>query len=745
MSAKFIKIIFSLLLLFSVYEKLYCQDYTIKDKTKYYIKTDNFDNVSQYSMEYYFNDAIFKKVAKSLKISKSEAEEVIKNCRSSYRPVKNWNTFGYVMYKVCDFIVPLESRYFYKEEMWLMYVANDANTHLESKYLSTNGKGFFVMGKPENISLSLNPNTNYQSITNTVSSSINNNSYTKPQKDPALTNSILADRAKTSAWGWNTRYFNPEYKGLPLRLKPPFTKDIYQELGSHYGARVSPDGLKNIVEQCAFENWPTFYKQHPNPSQLFVGPFRNLIVEEVVTFKNEQKSNEYELNDIYSIIYISDKLNTHAPKELLSDDGVGFFMCVPAAVLQEGKSNTYTYNNFTLDDFGKKRGFQNWTTKRRVYIQDMNYIDESFDVSLKATDIEIKNELNINDQELAQLKEWCNIKYRPDDLNTAQKVKDAQRNAKFLDVVVYNLLGSNIGNILYMPANENMHLPIGMRPKNSDGWYFTSRTNIDLKEPSTTYKNNILATTDASMEKYSKEQAAREKQMKMDAEKLADWRLNNELKGSMIYQYSFWNYNLNREDFTYKVVTVFGPPDQDITKEDEINMDKLVGGKPYAIVYKEGYDDVESEQYITKQTGSHRFSVNTSYNYTIPKRYASSTSNTTSSYKQSEDAIEEARKKADAAMQDMMDSKSLDRTELIQKSTSDIFKGMNFIDKDTKVTVTDVPSSDKFYNENKNYIGKIGTVEMLTENGDGTYYGMIKFEGEKHAAVFYKVKIKVNN
>ncbi|HMV15372.1 MAG TPA: hypothetical protein PKK18_12350 [Chitinophagales bacterium] len=719
------------------------QDYEIKDKTKYYIKTDNFDNVSQYSMEYYFNDAIFKKVAKSLKISKSEAEEVIKNCRSSYRPVKNWNTFGYVMYKVCDFIVPLESKYFYKEEMWLMYVANDANTHLESKYLSTNGKGFFVMGKPENISLSLNPNTNYQSINNTVSSTTNNNSYTKPKKDPALTNSILADRAKTSAWGWKTRYFNPEYKGLPLRLKPPFTKDMYKELGSHYGARVSPDGLKNIVEQCAFENWPTFYKQHSNPSQLFVGPFRNLIVEEVVTFKNKQKSNEYELNDVYTIIYISDKLNAHAPKELLSDDGLGFFMCVPAAVLQEGKSNTYTYNNFTLDDFGKKRSFQNWTTKRRVYVQDMNYIDESFDVSLKATDMEIKNELNINDQELAQLKEWCNIKYRPDDLNTAQKVKDAQRNAKFLDVVVYNLLGSNIGNILYMPAKENMHLPIGMRPKNNDGWYFTSRTNIDLKEPSTTYKNSILATTDASMEKYSKEQAAREKQMKMDAEKLADWRLNNELKGSMIYQYSFWNSQLNREDFTYKVVTIFGPPDQDITKEDEINMDKLVGGQPKAIVYKEDYDDVESEQYITKQTGSHRFSVNTGYNYTIPKRYASSSTNTPS-YKQADDAVKEAQKKVDAAMKDLLDGKSLDRTELIQKSTTDIFRGMNFIEKDTEVTVIDVPSSDKFYNENKKYIGKTGTVEMLTENGDGTHYGMIKFAGEKNATVFYKVKININ-
>jgi len=621
-----------------------------------------------------------------------------------------------------------------------MYVANDANPHLESKYLSTNGKGFFVMGKPENISLSLNPKTNYQVITNIASSS-NNNSYTKPKKDPALTKSILADKAKTSAWGWKTRYFNPEYKGLPLRLKPPFTKDIYKELGSHYGAKVSPDGLKNIVEQCAFENWPTFYKQHPNPSQLFVGPFRNLILEEVVTFKNEQKSNEYVLNDNYTIIYISDKLNSHAPKELLSDDGVGYFMCVPAAMLQEGKSNTYTYNNFTLDDFGKKRGFQNWTTKKRVYVQDMDYIDESFNVSLKATDTEIKAELNINDQELAQLKEWCNIKYRPDDLNSAQKVKDAQRNAKFLDVVVYNLLGSNIGNILYMPTNENMHLPIGMRPKNSDGWYFTSRTNIDLKEPSTTYKNSILATTDASMEKYSKEQAAREKQMKMDAEKLADWRLNNELKGSMIYQYSNWNYNLKIEEFAYKVVTIFGPPDQDLTKEDEINMDKLVGGKPAVKVYKKDFDDVESEQYITKQTGSHRFTVNTSYNYTIPKRYASS-STSTSSYKQSSEAVKEAKKKVDEAMQDIIDSKSIYRQELIQKSTSDIFNGKNIIESNTKVTVVNVPSSDKFFNENKKYIGKTGLVEMLTENGDGTYYGMIKFEGEKHAAVFYKVYVK---
>jgi len=745
---KLMKWIFSCVFAIAVYQVV-AQDYYVKDKTKYYIKTDNFDNVSQYSMDLYFDDGIFKTIAKSLKISKSEAEAVIKSCRSSNRPVKYWNTFGYVMYKICEFKVPLKSQYLYNEQICLMYVANDANTHLESKYLSTDGKGFFVMGMPKNISLSPNANTNYQATNNPVISSTisTTNSYTKPKKDPALTNSILADKQKTSAWNWKTRYFNPEYKGLPMRLKPPFTKDDYKKLGSHYGAKVSPDGLKSIVEQCAFENWPLYYKQHLNPSQLFIGPFRNLMVEEVVTFKNEEKSNEYGINNYYSIIYVSDKLNTHAPKELLSDDGLGFFMCVPAIVLQEGRSNSYIYTPFTLDDFGKKRGFQNWTTKKRVYIHDMNYIDESFDVSLKATDSEIKNELNITEQELAQLKEWCNIKYRPDDVNTAQKVKDAQRNAKFLDAVVYNLLGSNIGNILYMPTNENLHLPAGMRPKNSDGWYFTSRTNIDQKEPSSSYKNSILATTDASMEQFRKEQAAREEQMRIDAEKLSDWRLNNERKGVAIYQLDGRNYNNNVEPYSYKVVTIFGPPDQKFLEIDRKELNKILGVTEEQIItfrYNIGMNEVDAEKEITSNTGSHRFTINNNYSYTIPKRHNSTNSNNLS-YQQANEAVEKARKAADEAMQNILDSKSINKQELIKKSTSDILRGKSFIEAGTKVTITDVPSSDKFYNENKKFIDKTGTVEMLTENGDGTYYGMIKFEGEKNAAVFYQVKIKKEN
>jgi hypothetical protein len=60
------------------------------------------------------------------------------------------------------------------------------------------------------------------------------------------------------------------------------------------------------------------------------------------------------------------------------------------------------------------------------------------------------------------------------------------------------------------------------------------------------------------------------------------------------------------------------------------------------------------------------------------------------------------------------------------------------------VEVVDISTSDKYYNENKKFIGKTGTVEVtLTENGDGTYYGTIQFPSEKYSTIFYNVKVKI--
>jgi len=565
-------------------------------------------------------------------------------------------------------------------------------------------------------------------------------------KDPALVNSILEDKKKTTAWLWETRYFKPEKVSTPLRQKPPFSNSEYKKFGVHYLSKVSPDGLKKITEQCAFENWPSFYKQYPNLDELFKGPFRNLIVQEVFTFKNETKNSEYQMYGIYTIIYIADKYNPHAPNELLSDDGVGFFMCVPNSNLQEGKSNTYIYTDFTLDNYSKNRGFQNWTTKKRAYIFDLSDINEEF--YIYGYDSEVKKDLNINDAEMAKLKEWCSIKYRPTDLNTAEKVKSAQRNGKFLDVVVYNLVLKDIGNILYMPTNENMHLPSGMRPQNSDGWYFTTNSiEINYEPPSEKTKSRILATTDAAMAKYEIEQAAREAQMKKTAEEIAEWRFNNVFKGVVIYQISGGNYN-SSDAYSYKVVSIFGPPNQKLLSADKPALDKIAGVTSESdyngFQYKEGMNEAQAESFITSTTGSHRFSINNNYTYTIPKREAYSNT-TTATYQQLEDEISKNNEKAKELMQDIYESKSADRKDLLAKSVTDIFNGKNFIEAETKVAIVDVLSSDKFYNENKKHIGETGIVEMLTENGDGTYYGMIKFDSEDNTAVFYSVIIKVLN
>lgn len=446
-------------------------------------------------------------------------------------------------------------------------------------------------------------------------------------KSPALVKEILADKDQTSAWDWETYYFNSvniKKVGLvAMRQKPPLSKSDYKKYGQHVYAKLSPKALEKAVEQCAFENWPEFYKNYKNPDELFKGPFPNLTVEKLFDFQVEKDNGEYKSEYyIYSVIFIRDKKNSYAPKELLSDDGIGFFMCVPKYVIQDTKDKFYSYAPFTMDNFEKVRGFKNWTTKKQVYIFDMESVKESFDAGWIG-DSEIKKNLNLNDAELQQLKELCDKKNRPDGLKTNEDIKSAQRNGKFLDAVVYNLLGDESSKILYMPSSENQHLPYSIRPKNNDGWYFCSSSNIDKEAPNEKTRSRILATTDASMDAYRIEQAAREEKMKKDAADLAEWKLNNEFKGVAIYQLSGGNYNNTVDPYSYKVVSIFGPPNQKILQIDRKELDKLVGEDEKSTIkfdYQKGMTEEKAENFITNTTGSHRFSINNNYIYTIPKR-----------------------------------------------------------------------------------------------------------------------------
>lgn len=97
--------------------------------------------------------------------------------------------------------------------------------------------------------------------------------------------------------------------------------------------------------------------------------------EKVLTFRADKDNGEYRSYGQYTIIFIRNDDNKHAPKEMLSDDGIGFFMCVDAEILQNFMNPVYNYTAFTIDKPFKGGGFGNWQSKKAAYIQDMKSIE----------------------------------------------------------------------------------------------------------------------------------------------------------------------------------------------------------------------------------------------------------------------------------------------------------------------------------------------------------------------------------
>ena len=61
------------------------------------------------------------------------------------------------------------------------------------------------------------------------------------------------------------------------------------------------------------------------------------------------------------------------------------------------------------------------------------------------------------------------------------------------------------------------------------------------------------------------------------------------------------------------------------------------------------------------------------------------------------------------------------------------------VNEPAKVVITDVSTSDKYYNDTKKFIGKTGNVEgTLLQDTDGTLLWDDKFEGENLLRYFIK-------
>jgi hypothetical protein len=322
-------------------------------------------------------------------------------------------------------------------------------------------------------------------------------------KDPKILNSIMED--KNGYWDFDF-FYDGFPNDIPYKQKPPFEKSDYKKMAS--AASLSSKALKKVVEQCAFENWPAFL-QTSKDDYILKFALRNLVVRTVLKFRTDKDDGEYRSYSECSIIYIEDKENTHAPKELLSDDGIGYFMCVPSRIIQDFANPKFNYKSFSLDKPFKGGGFGNWEMKQQAYLFDMNYIEERFKNSeITMSNKDLKIVLGLSDAEFQKLKDLCDEKNRPDGFKTAQQIKDAQRNAFFIDVKAYELYKYGAIHLIYVPKNENYHLPQSMQPKSSEGWYFCTSSNVSTNKPDDFYIRNLRATTDASMAQYRIEQAA---------------------------------------------------------------------------------------------------------------------------------------------------------------------------------------------------------------------------------------------
>lgn len=570
-------------------------------------------------------------------------------------------------------------------------------------------------------------------------------SFKKATKNPSLVKGIIDNRTSITAWDWKLFFFNDKYELLnPLKQKPPFTQKEIKSMATY--AELSPDKFSEVIDQCDYENWPSFYKQHPDVANIFKFAFRNLKVKEVLRFKSDKDIGEYGRYGEYSIIYIADAENKHAPKELLSDDGIGFFMCIKSDALQDFSNERYNYQPFTLDKPFKGGGFGNWASKKQAFLFDMKSIEDRFEnPQYKVSNNELKTALGLTEVEFQKLKDLCDVKYRPEGLKTQQQIIDAQRNAYFVDMKAYEIMNLGTVRLIFVPKNENYFMPTNMQPQSSEGWYFCTSGDVATTKPDESYTNSIKATTDIAMERYRKEQADREAQMLADERASAIWRENNKYKGVFIihYQGNLTNYDRSDDEFL-RVISVFGPPNQYVLEEDRITVEETYKSTEWKMVnsiFKENMDETQAIKYLTDRNFD-RYSINTNYSYTIPKRASGEFA---AALRENEEALKKIQLERDRLYKELMESNSDKKMEQAQNAMMDILNGKNpDIAINTKIEIIALDPTDKNYKNNAQFIGKQGiTTSILKSIGDGNFAGIIEFKTELGIISFEKVKVKI--
>lgn len=746
------------------------QDYKVKDKTKYYVASDNFNAVTQHNL--FLDKEGYRTVSKSLGISTEEAKKIIEACSGRYQPKnKRYNDFGYIMYKICEVRIPIENNYFYGETMFLMYFPNELNLHLPPDKLAANGKGFFQLELPDRVSTSPYIYETYKPQANSKNGNYAFGFVFKSnEKDSTVVEKVI-----------NTSH--AKIAGLKAG-------DIIVSVNNTNIRHIDRKSALEIFKNCGFTNNAFKILRDDKEIQLTIDKVNTTVLETVcVSASCNNGDCVFENINGYTIHGTCVDGTLQGKVKFISETGFVFYEG-EVYKYQNGADNNYKYRGFGTEKYkngdkyegqfanGKRdgegtytkangeitkgfwkegkyydeiaRGFDAEKTKtfrstpKYLYDQKREFLTNANQVTFEENSIaEFKNNNSLSDVEFDKLMKLCDFKYKPINLSTPEKLKNLiNDNQEEYRYTIYSMgyikaTNGNSYEILRMPGDFNSSLPKAMRIDEGNSLYFMAPYGEVNGMDYLTYK--YLKGQQKPIESWNNSTEKNENGIAASY----NASLNNKFKGVIIYQLSDWNYQNRKEEISYAVVSIHGPQDQEFLESDKENVDKLIGKKTLAVDYKKGMSSTQAKNYITSEIGSNRFSINTNYAYTIPKRNTAD-SNQENHSKELDKEIEDKRNKADKLMDELLENKSDEKIELRKRIAQELLTTSGtIINEPKKVQIIAISTSDKYYTENKKFIGKTGAVEgSLIENTDGTYHGTIKFDGETSSTIFYKVTVK---
>jgi hypothetical protein len=761
------------------------QQYTINDKTKYYVKDiENFNNYSSNSWEL-LEDKQLKIIAKALNINTDEAKKIITSTRYYNHPKNKKNTdVAYIMYKVCELNGYTNGGFKYTrldDVLCLMYVPNDLNKHLPADKLAENGKGFFQVTRKESIS------------TTPLSSD-----YYKPMV--SLKDENYSFGFRFGAKDTDSLVVQKIIKSSPAEKAGLKVDDIIVEYNGQNVKNKSIIDASKIFKESGFTN-NTFKILRNNTMQsITMDKVNAKTLEFVCVSTNCDNGN-----------CVIENINGYTIKGNFKDGNImgnALFTAEDGFVFYEGPvkklSSDFNNYNFVKHGFGKethrngnsfegnyvngqKDGngviiYANGTQKKGIWKDDKYYDDISIgfanerfrapferiylhhptkDFKSKMVDVsdeekkKTMSRYNLSEADIDKLFALCDMKYKPTHLNTPAKIKSIieqyQKEKPYEAYFVAPFYGTDGETyyIIYLPTAYNTWLPEAIKfDEIVDGLYF-------CVPASEVYFIDYFAFESAlAMKKGAEEDKLREKEQADLAAKHYEWAAKNKFIGVVMIQYENEMVENMYDRYKYNVITIFAPLSQTVEESDYQtlltkykNFYKASGYKYVAINFEEGLDEVQATEKANKLTQTHRFSVNTNFSYTIPEYKITSSFTSDKSLKELDEEIKQNQEEINKLSKEMLEEKTQEKIEMRSKIFQEIITtNAKTISEPTKVQIIDILSTDKYYNENKKFIGKTGTIQgSIVESTDGTFHGTIQFEGEKYSTLFYKVKIEIIN